>query len=116
MRRRREGVKSALHGFQIGTEALDPAHVSPPIPSPRLIATGQKAVAVDAAMLAKLTQIAGDFAVNLSVALIILVATVFAARWAARATRRALQPRARASATTRRCSASPSRWCGSSSS
>ena len=55
-----------------------------------LLATGQQAVAVDAVMLARLTQIAGDFAVNLSVALIILTATVFAARWASSATRKAL--------------------------
>ncbi len=55
-----------------------------------IIATGQQAVAVDTVMLAKLTQIAGDFAVNLSVALIIFAATIFAARWAAGATRKAL--------------------------
>ena len=55
-----------------------------------LLATGQQAVAVDAVMLARLTQIAGDFAVNLAIALIILVATVFAARWASSATRKAL--------------------------
>ncbi|WGM31350.1 mechanosensitive ion channel family protein [Brevundimonas sp. NIBR11] len=55
-----------------------------------LIATGQQAVAVDAVMLAKLTQIAGDFAVNLTVALLILTATIFAAKWAAGATRKAL--------------------------
>lgn len=59
-------------------------------PLDTLIATGQQAVAIDTVMLAKLTQIAGDFAVNLSVALIILVATVFAARWASSATRKAL--------------------------
>ena len=55
-----------------------------------LIATGQQAVAVDTVMLAKLTEVAGDFAVNLTVALIILTATVFAAKWAAGATRRTL--------------------------
>ena len=42
------------------------------------LAAGQKAVAVDAAMIAKLTDMAGDFAVNLSIALLILVVTVFA--------------------------------------
>lgn len=55
-----------------------------------LLATGQQAVAVDAVMLAKLTQIAGDFAVNLTIAIVILVVTVFAAKWAAGATRKAL--------------------------
>lgn len=59
-------------------------------PLDTLIASGQQAVAVDTVMLAKLTQIAGDFAVNLAVALVIFVATIFAAKWAARATRRAL--------------------------
>jgi small conductance mechanosensitive channel len=55
-----------------------------------LIATGQQAVAIDTVMLAKLTQIAGDFAVNLIIAVVILVTTVFAARWASSATRRGL--------------------------
>ena len=55
--------------------------VSSPIAD--LVASGQKAVAVDAAMIAKLTDMAGDFAVNLSIALIILVVTVVASRWAA---------------------------------
>jgi small conductance mechanosensitive channel len=55
-----------------------------------LVSSGEQAVAVDTAMIAKLTQIAGDFAVNLSIALIILVATVIAAKWAARATRNGL--------------------------
>ena len=54
------------------------------------LAAGQKAASVDAAMIAKLTDMAGDFAVNLSIALVILVVTVFAARWAAGATRRTL--------------------------
>jgi len=55
-----------------------------------LISTGQQAVAFDTAMVAKLTQIAGDFAVNLAIALVILIATVFAAKWASRATRNGL--------------------------
>ncbi len=55
-----------------------------------LIATGQEAVGVDALMLAKLTEMAGAFAVNLAIALLILAATIFAARWASGATRRAL--------------------------
>jgi hypothetical protein len=41
------------------------------------ISAGEKAAAVDTAMISKMTDMAGDFAVNLSIALIILVATVF---------------------------------------
>ena len=55
-----------------------------------LIATGQEAVGIDAVMLAKLTDMAGDFAVNLAIALLIFAATLFAARWASGATRRTL--------------------------
>jgi small conductance mechanosensitive channel len=55
-----------------------------------VVAAGQKAATVDAAMIAKLTDMAGDFAVNLVVALLILVVTVFASRWASRITRRGL--------------------------
>ena len=55
-----------------------------------LVASGQKAVAMDAAMIAKITQMAGDLAVNLSVALLIFALTLFASRWAAGAARRAL--------------------------
>ncbi len=55
-----------------------------------LVASGEQAITLDAAMIAKLTQIAGDFAVNLAIALVILVVTIFASRWAAGATRRAL--------------------------
>jgi len=54
------------------------------------VTAGEKVVAFDVAMLARLTDLAGDFAINMSIALIILVATVFAAKWAARATRRGL--------------------------
>lgn len=54
------------------------------------VAAGEKAVAVDVAMIAKLTDMAGDFAVNLTIAAIILALTVFASRWAAGITRRAL--------------------------
>lgn len=54
------------------------------------LAAGQKAVAVDAAMIAKLTDMAGDFAVNLSIAVVILIVTVFASRWASGVTRRGL--------------------------
>lgn len=59
-------------------------------PITTLIATGQQAVAIDTVMLAKLTQIAGDLSVNLIIAVVILVATVFGARWASSATRRGL--------------------------
>jgi small conductance mechanosensitive channel len=55
-----------------------------------LVASSQQAVTLDAAMIAKLTQVAGDFAVNLTIAVVILVVTVFAARWASGATRRGL--------------------------
>ncbi|WP_396592867.1 mechanosensitive ion channel family protein [Brevundimonas sp. R86498] len=59
-------------------------------PITTLITTGQQAMAVDAVMLTRLTQMAGDFAVNLSIAVITLVVTVFAARWASSATRKGL--------------------------
>ncbi len=54
------------------------------------LAAGGKATAVDAAVLAKLTDMAGDFAVNLSIALIILTITVLAARWVTGLMRRML--------------------------
>lgn len=54
------------------------------------LAAGQRAVSVDAAMIAKLTDMAGDFAVNLTIALVILAVTLFASRWAAGVTRRVL--------------------------
>lgn len=54
------------------------------------VVAGQRALSVDAAVLAKLTDLAGELAINLSIALVILVATVIGARWAARLTRRAL--------------------------
>ena len=65
-----------------------PSTLTAPITS--AVAVGQKAVAFDAAMMAKLTDMAGDFAVSASVAVLILVITVFAAKWAAAGTRRAL--------------------------
>ena len=55
-----------------------------------LVASGEQAITLDAAMIDKLTQVAGDFVVNLAVALVILVVTVFGSRWASGATRRAL--------------------------
>ncbi|MDQ1153865.1 mechanosensitive ion channel family protein [Brevundimonas sp. SORGH_AS_0993] len=54
------------------------------------VAAGRKAIAVDAVMLTKLTELAGEFAVNLTIAILIFVATLFAAKWAAGAARRAL--------------------------
>ena len=59
-------------------------------PLNQALTAGEKAASIDAAMIAKLTDMAGDFAVNLTIAVIILVATVFAARWISGATRRAL--------------------------
>ena len=60
------------------------------IPLTQAVAAGRQAVAVDAALIAKATDMIGDFAVNLSIAVIILIATVFAARWASGAARRML--------------------------
>ncbi|SFS81680.1 mechanosensitive ion channel family protein [Brevundimonas viscosa] len=59
-------------------------------PLNQAVAAGREAAAVDIAMVAKLTDMAGDFAINLLVALIILAATIFASRWAARVARRVL--------------------------
>lgn len=59
-------------------------------PLNQAFAAGEKAASVDAAMIAKLTDMAGDFAVNLIIAVVILVATVFAARWVSGVTRRGL--------------------------
>jgi len=54
------------------------------------ISAGEKAAAVDTAMIGKMTDMAGDFAVNLSIAVIILVATVLVSRWISGITRRTL--------------------------
>ena len=54
------------------------------------LTAGQRAVTVDAAVLAKVTDLAGDLAINLTIALVILVATIIGAKWAARLTRRGL--------------------------
>ena len=51
---------------------------------------GERAVAVDAAVIAKLTEMAGDFAINLTVAAIIFALTLVAARWASGAARKLL--------------------------
>ena len=53
-------------------------------------AAGRKAIAVDPATLARVTDLAGQLAVNLLIALAILIATLFASRWAAGGVRRAL--------------------------
>ena len=54
------------------------------------LTAGREVVTLDAALLAKVTDLAGDLAINLTIALVILVATVIGAKWAARLTRRAL--------------------------
>ena len=54
------------------------------------VAAGRRAIAVDAVMLTKLTELAGEFAVNLTIAILIFIATLFAAKWASGAARRAL--------------------------
>lgn len=54
------------------------------------LASGRDAVTLDAALIAKATQLVGDFAVNLTLAILILIATVIASRWASSAARRGL--------------------------
>ena len=53
-------------------------------------ASSDRAIALDAALVARATQMAGDLAVNLSVAALIVIATWFGSKCAARAARRAL--------------------------
>lgn len=60
------------------------------IPFEQAIAAGEKTVSVDVAMIAKLTELASALAVNLLIAGLIFTATLFAAKWASVATRRAL--------------------------
>ena len=55
-----------------------------------MAASSDRAIALDAALVARVTQMAGDLAVNLSVAALIVIATWFGSKWAARAARRAL--------------------------
>ncbi|CAN5341649.1 mechanosensitive ion channel family protein [soil metagenome] len=64
--------------------------VSLATPITQAVAAGQKAVALDAAMITKLTDLVSAFAVSFTIAVIILIATVFASKWAAAGTRRAL--------------------------
>jgi len=59
-------------------------------PIAEAVAAGRQAVAVDAALIAKLADMAGDFAINLTIAVLIFAATLLASRWSARAARRAL--------------------------
>ncbi|MET4684641.1 mechanosensitive ion channel family protein [Brevundimonas faecalis] len=54
------------------------------------VATGEKRLSVDAAVLAKLADVAGDLAINLTVAALIFIVTLFVARWASGVTRRVL--------------------------
>tara|TARA_R110002051_G_scaffold42761_4_gene87486 strand:- start:119 stop:1048 length:930 start_codon:yes stop_codon:yes gene_type:complete len=54
------------------------------------VAVGQQAITIDAAVLVKLTDMAGNLAINLTIALLILIATVFVSRWASKVTRRTL--------------------------
>ena len=54
------------------------------------LASGRDAITLDAAMIAKATQLIGDFAVNLTLAILILIATIVASRWAASAARKGL--------------------------
>ncbi|MFN4295462.1 MAG: mechanosensitive ion channel family protein [Brevundimonas sp.] len=53
-------------------------------------ASSDRVLALDAALVARATQMAGDLAVNLSIALLIIAATWFGSKWAARTVRRAL--------------------------
>jgi small conductance mechanosensitive channel len=55
-----------------------------------VIPASEGAMTIDAPMIARVTDLAGDLAVNLSIALIILIATVLAARWISGITRRML--------------------------
>ncbi|CAN5268670.1 mechanosensitive ion channel family protein [soil metagenome] len=59
-------------------------------PVTEAVAAGHKAVALDAALIAKLTDLGSQFAVSATIAIIILLFTLFAAKWAAAGTRKAL--------------------------
>jgi len=59
-------------------------------PIAEAVAAGRQAVAVDTVMIAKITDMAGDFAINLTIAALIFAATVIAAKWSARLARNAL--------------------------
>src|SRR5690606_4633811 len=55
-----------------------------------MIDQGRRALTLDAAVVERVTQMIGDLAVNLVVAVLILAATFFIARWASGAVGRAL--------------------------
>ncbi|MBA4805560.1 MAG: mechanosensitive ion channel family protein [Brevundimonas sp.] len=59
-------------------------------PLNQAVAAGREAASLDVAMVAKLTDMAGDLAVNLLIALLILAVTIIASRWAARVAKRVL--------------------------
>lgn len=59
-------------------------------PVAKVVAAGEQRLTTDAAILAKAIDMLGDFAVNLTVAAIIFVLTLVAARWASGAARRIL--------------------------
>lgn len=63
---------------------------SEPTPIAEAVAAGRQAIAVDAVMIGKLTDMAGELAINLTIAVLIFIATLFAAKWASGAARRAL--------------------------
>jgi hypothetical protein len=66
---------------------------SPPdlvAPLENVVAQGRESVAADIAVLGRVLDLAGDFAVNLVLALIIFVLTLAASKWAASAARRIL--------------------------
>jgi len=56
----------------------------------RAVAAGRQTLAVNEAVVSKLIEVGGSFAVNLTIALLILIATLFAARWGAGVARRTL--------------------------
>lgn len=53
------------------------------------VAAGERATAIDAALISKITEMAGDLAVNLLVAALILGVTILVAKWASRGVKRA---------------------------
>ncbi len=59
-------------------------------PITEAVASGRRTNALDEAVIARLTDKAGGFAIKLSIALLILVATLFASKWASQAARRGL--------------------------
>jgi len=64
--------------------------MSDTIPAVSQVAAARESFRFDVAMIAKLTDLAGDFAINLTIAVVILTLTIFASKWASGATRRGL--------------------------